>query len=181
MKTSVNNIFTPAVEINENGSIFVTIRKEVPANVDELAYRKIDWTAICEAIYALIEQRAKHCEEQLAMAVAKGETFRTHPDSEIICYKGGGHFSIPVYKAMTDFLASDSVDAVRDKMAFGSRIDRDCLEKSVAKGITQQALRQLFYIIDGKNSYAKEEYGRVNQYYSPIGLSNILTEHIFVL
>lgn len=97
-----NSNFTPAFDIN---SRTITIRKKVESNPNyKPSEKEVPWDTLEEAFTFLIEMRALHCEEQLAKATANGETWIDDEYNPQIIFFPGGHFSIPVYEAMIDYL-----------------------------------------------------------------------------
>lgn len=90
-----------------------------------------------DAIELLINQRVSHCYKALNIAITNDEAFmQNHCDSQIIIYKSKqcgriyGHFSVPVYNNMIEYLNNSDAPALY-----------------INKGIVQQALRQYFYDI----------------------------------
>lgn len=58
-----------------------------------------------EVVRFLIERRVQHCYSELQEAIKNDSAgYLTSVDSQIIVYKNGNHFSIPVYNHMVDFL-----------------------------------------------------------------------------
>lgn len=100
----------------------------------EIKMPEVDW--IYEAIELLIKQRIKHCKSQLDEAISKDEAFfQNHLESQIIVYKDKsgefyGHFSVPVYNDMIEFLNHTDLAAWH-----------------INRGIVQQALRQYLQIL----------------------------------
>lgn len=167
------NKFIPAVE--QNGNLTVTIRQEVPQNLEKFQPYRINYELVAEAIRQLIFWRAEHCQNQLAEKVAKGETFITSPSSDFICYKDGGHFSVPVYKAMTEFLAIEDLSEIKKvlNLEYDVPTPLSRFECKRAKLLCQQALRQLLAMYNDKK--LKE------LHCSHKLLGNILTKQFVVL
>lgn len=58
-----------------------------------------------EVVRFLLEKRVQHCYSELQEAIENDSAgYLTSSNSQIIVYKNGNHFSIPVYNHMVDFL-----------------------------------------------------------------------------
>lgn len=97
-----NSNFSPAFDVN---SCTITIRKKVESNPNyKPSEKEVPWDILEKAFVFLIETRARHCEEKLAKATANGETWIDDETYTQMIFFPGGHFSVPVYEAMTKFL-----------------------------------------------------------------------------
>lgn len=62
-----------------------------------------------EVVKFLINKRVQHCYSELQEAIKNDEAgYWIHETSNVIVYKNGKHFSIPVYNHMVDFLNGDA-------------------------------------------------------------------------
>lgn len=122
---------------------------------------EINWPAIINTVRLLIEWRVKHCEQQLAEATLKGETSYLGDEPHTIFYKNGGHFSIPTYQTMIEFLSIESLT-----------------KSDLTPGIAQQALRQYMRVLATKNFGSEREYKmlRDTTLNNLVLLESILTE-----
>lgn len=138
--------------------------KDLNLTVKSVEHKMFNQDCLYEAVKYLIKRRINHCKEQLDFAIHENHAFqRNHSDSQYIVYIGPrsgqetGHFSVPVYNHMIEWLNNES--------------------STYDKCIIQQALRQLY-------SYELEKELRIilNKYdYSDLDLFNTLTEMIVVL
>lgn len=161
-------IFTPTVSRNSNGN--VTIQIEVPQNIEGYKDKLVDYDSIAEDMHTLILWRAEHCQNQLAENVLKGETYVTSPDSDIIYYKNGGHFSTPVYETMTEFFSTTDVFEIR-KAYLEPEVTSEIPLK--VRLLHQQALRSLIAIRNDK-----EKLSQLNNSFDY--LANVLTESLLL-
>lgn len=121
---------------------------------------------IDKAIELLIQQRVNHCKAKLDVAMSHDEAFFTnHLNSQYITYidkdrNEYGHFSIPVYNMMIDYL----------------------INSELHRGIVQQALRQFTHNIITFNTckyevkFLLEDYDKTEE-----DLANALTEIMLIL
>jgi hypothetical protein len=101
-----------------------------------------------DIVRSLIINRMKHCKEQLLTMQEAGQAVREEYSLDI-AYKDGGHFSIPVYVHMEEWL---------NKVAGKTLVSKD-----VDIAIVQQALRELYYEInvcdiDPNTKYAQDSF-----------------------
>lgn len=129
--------------------------------VKSVPFRKYDNNWMHRVITLLIQQRVHHCKSQLDEAMNNDEAFfMNHSDSETIVYKNGGHFAIPVYNEMVDWL-DHGVDYNRE--------------------ITQQALRQHLNNLHNKDRNWDTVINLLSEYRkTERDLENVLTEILLV-
>lgn len=165
--------FIPAVTRNEDGTLVVTIHKEIPQGSVSPEPSFINFDYVAEDIRQLIFWRAEHCQNQLAEKLLQGKAISS-PSGNYILYTDEGHFSVPVYEAMTEFLAIKAIPDIREALGMSPSPFNEHPERNTqAKGLCQQALRQLIAM------YNDEKLSELHN--SRELLSNVLTEQLFVL
>lgn len=135
--------------------------KDLNLIVKSVEHKMFNQDCLYEAIKHLIERRIEHCKEQLDFAIRENHAFqRDHNTSQYIVYivngKERGHFSVPVYNHMVEWLNNES--------------------STYDKCIVQQALRQLYF---EEETEICAILGKYNHAHSD--LFNALTEMIVVL
>lgn len=138
--------------------------KDLNLTVKSVEHKMFNQDCLYEAVKHLIEKRINHCKEHLDLAISENRAFQR--DSQYIAYvssitkKEHGHFSIPVYNHMVEWLNNES--------------------STYDKCIIQQALRQLYYT--NLTSPYRTLFKILNKYnQTHWDLFNVLTEMIVVL